>query len=168
MTKRISKDLVVNGATLVTKDAWSGELDAKHEKLVEWLRAQKLAGVLIKRNENVAWVTGGAVELRVLIDLTGKDRCGTLAGDTAQRMLDDDADAVEFDWHALLKDLDVPHTTLEPLKVSYRSTAQITDFARKVLGPLAHEAEPLATRQCPPIELFTFGSPGADTYIRNS
>ena len=28
--------------------------------------AQKLAGVLIRRNENVAWLTGGAVELRVL------------------------------------------------------------------------------------------------------
>jgi antitoxin VapB len=33
---------------------------------VEFLRAQKLAGVLIRRNENVAWLTGGAVELRVL------------------------------------------------------------------------------------------------------
>src|SRR5450631_2373065 len=66
MTKRIGKGLVVNGATLVTESAWNAELDAKHEKLVEWLRAQKLAGVLIKRNENVAWLTGGAVELRVL------------------------------------------------------------------------------------------------------
>jgi Xaa-Pro dipeptidase len=66
MTIRIAKDLVVNGATLVTKAAWNAELDAKHEKLVEWLRSQKLGGVLIKRNENVAWVTGGAVELRVL------------------------------------------------------------------------------------------------------
>jgi antitoxin VapB len=33
---------------------------------VEWLHAQGLAGVLIRRNENVAWLTGGAVELRVL------------------------------------------------------------------------------------------------------
>ena len=66
MSKRIGKGLVVNGATLVTEAAWNAELDAKHEKLVEWLGAQKLAGVLIRRNENVAWVTGGAVELRVL------------------------------------------------------------------------------------------------------
>jgi antitoxin VapB len=44
----------------------NAELDAKHEKLVEWLRAQKLKGVLLRRNENVAWVTGGAVEERVL------------------------------------------------------------------------------------------------------
>ena len=48
MSKRIGKSLVVNGATLVTEAAWNAELDAKHEKLVEWLRAQKLAGVLIQ------------------------------------------------------------------------------------------------------------------------
>jgi antitoxin VapB len=66
MSKRISKSLVVSGATLVTEAAWNAELDAKHEKLVEWLKAQRLGGVLIRRNENVAWVTGGAVELRVL------------------------------------------------------------------------------------------------------
>jgi antitoxin VapB len=66
MSKRISKALVVNGATVVTESAWNAELDAKHEQLVEWLKGQGLAGVLIRRNENVAWLTGGAVELRVL------------------------------------------------------------------------------------------------------
>jgi antitoxin VapB len=66
MSKRIGKNLAVGGATLVTESAWNAELDAKHEKLVEWLKTQGLAGVLIRRNENVAWVTGGAVELRVL------------------------------------------------------------------------------------------------------
>jgi len=66
MSKRIGKGLVVNGSALVTEAGWNAELDAKHESLVEWLRAQKLAGVLIRRNENVAWVTGGAVDLRVL------------------------------------------------------------------------------------------------------
>ena len=66
MTKRIGKSLIVNSATLVTEEAWNAELDAKHEQLVKWLRAQGLAGVLIRRNENVAWLTGGAVELRVL------------------------------------------------------------------------------------------------------
>ncbi|MGD0734685.1 MAG: M24 family metallopeptidase [Terracidiphilus sp.] len=66
MSRRIGKSLVVGGTTLVTEAAWNAELDAKHEKLVEWLSAQGLAGVLIRRNENVAWVTGGAVELRVL------------------------------------------------------------------------------------------------------
>jgi Xaa-Pro dipeptidase len=66
MGKRIGNGLVVNGATIVAEAAWNAELEAKHEKLVEWMRAQKLSGVLIRRNENVAWLTGGAVELRVL------------------------------------------------------------------------------------------------------
>lgn len=66
MSKRIGKSLVVQGSALVTEAAWNEELDAKHEMLVELLRAQGLSGVLIRRNENVAWITGGAVELRVL------------------------------------------------------------------------------------------------------
>jgi Xaa-Pro dipeptidase len=66
MSKRIGKSLVVNGTKLVTESAWNDELNAKHDKLVQWLRAEGLSGVLIRRNENVAWITGGAVELRVL------------------------------------------------------------------------------------------------------
>lgn len=66
MTKRISKALVVNGTTIVAEPDWNAELEAKNAKLVEWMRTQKLGGVLIRRNENVAWITGGAVELRVL------------------------------------------------------------------------------------------------------
>jgi antitoxin VapB len=66
LTKRISKSLVAHGSAIVSESAWNAELDAKHHKLREWLRAQKLSGVLIRRNENVAWLTGGAVELRVL------------------------------------------------------------------------------------------------------
>src|SRR5580692_11175319 len=66
MSKRIGKSLIVGGNTLVTEAAWNAELDAKHRCLVDWLKLQGLAGVLIRRNENVAWLTGGAVELRVL------------------------------------------------------------------------------------------------------
>ena len=66
MSARITKSLIVGGNTIVPQAVWNAELDAKHEKLVEWMKAQGLAGVLIRRNEIVAWVTGGAVELRVL------------------------------------------------------------------------------------------------------
>src|SRR5579863_836454 len=66
MTKRISKGLAVNGTTVVTETAWNGELNAKHDKLVAWLREQELEGVLLRRHENIAWLTGGAVEVRVL------------------------------------------------------------------------------------------------------
>ncbi len=66
MSKRIQKDLVVNGTTIVAQAAWNDELEHKQKQVVEWLRANHFAGVLIRRNENVAWLTGGAVELRVL------------------------------------------------------------------------------------------------------
>ena len=66
VAKRISKALVVNGETIVSESAWNEELEAKHQKLVEWLNAHNLEGVLIRRHENIAWLTGGAVEVRVL------------------------------------------------------------------------------------------------------
>jgi DNA helicase-2/ATP-dependent DNA helicase PcrA len=100
------------------------------------------------------------VELRVLLDLTGQERNVTLAGDVAQRMLSDEEESQEFQWADLLRELGVEHTAIEPLKVSYRSTAEITAFARKVLGPLAHDAEPIADRHGPPVELFECGSIG--------
>jgi len=89
------------------------------------------------------------IELRVLVDLCDKDQSITLAGDTAQRMLaGDDVHAHgsehEFDWNALLDELGVPHMQLEPLKVSYRSTAEITGFARAVLGPYVSAGEAVA------------------------
>lgn len=115
MSKRIAKSLVANGSTLVTEAAWNAELDAKHEQLVEWLHAQGLAGVLIRRNENVAWVTGGAVELRVLTP--GETGVGSLlvtaAGkryyftteNEAPRLHDEEFGALDFEpvlfpWYA--------------------------------------------------------------------
>jgi DNA helicase-2/ATP-dependent DNA helicase PcrA len=125
-------------------------------------RAIRLAHVFVDEVQDAS-----PVELRVLLDLTGKERCVTLAGDVAQRMEKGESAAAagaddrgEFDWNALLDDLGVPHTTLEPLKVSYRSTAEITNFARSVLGPLAHDDVPVTTRHGPPVELFGFGSQG--------
>lgn len=112
------------------------------------------------------------VELKVMLDVAAGTRedgradpsqlSVTLAGDVAQRMRDDDEQHVVFDWDATLKELGVPGgaNNIAPLQVSYRSTAEITTFARGVLGPFAHEAEPIATRNGPPVELFTFSSPG--------
>jgi Xaa-Pro dipeptidase len=114
-TKRISKALVANGETLVSESAWNEELEAKHQKLVEWLRGQKLAGVLIRRHENVAWVTGGAVEVRVLtpgetgvatilVTADGKRHYFTTENE-APRLHDEEFGALDFEpvlfpWYA--------------------------------------------------------------------
>ncbi len=112
------------------------------------------------------------IELKVLLDVAAGSKDDgradpstlsvTLSGDVAQRMKEDDEQHVAFDWDETLKQLGVPGGAgmIEPLKVSYRSTAEITSFARGVLGPYAHEAEPIATRHGPPVELFSFGSAG--------
>lgn len=101
-----------------------------------------------------------ALELRVLLDLTGKEPAATLAGDVAQRMLEDGDERGEFRWGDLLSELGMTTEAIEPLKVSYRSTAEITSFARGVLGPYAHEAEPIASRHGPMVELFPYSSQG--------
>jgi DNA helicase-2/ATP-dependent DNA helicase PcrA len=104
------------------------------------------------------------IELKVMLGLVTKEQSVTLAGDTAQRMFADGDDRGEFDWARTLEALGLgaehgPHA-IQALQVSYRSTAEITAFARDVLGPLAHQAEPIATRHGPPVELFTFASTG--------
>jgi Xaa-Pro aminopeptidase len=66
MSTRICKSLVVNGETLISEEAWNAELDTKQTQVVDWLRSEGLDGLLLRRNENIAWLTGGAVELRVL------------------------------------------------------------------------------------------------------
>jgi DNA helicase II / ATP-dependent DNA helicase PcrA len=110
------------------------------------------------------------VELKVLLEMVQgtslAERSVTLAGDLAQRTSVDGEDRGEFDWGRTLEALGLAgvgadgHASIEALRVSYRSTAEITTFARGVLGPLAHEAEPIATRHGPPVELFSFGSTG--------
>jgi len=115
MSQRISKNLVVDGETLLTASAWSAELDAKHNRLVEWLRAQKLAGILLRRHENIAWLTGGAVEVRVLtpcelgvasvlVTADGK-RYYFTSENEAPRLHDEEFGALDFEpvifpWHA--------------------------------------------------------------------
>jgi Xaa-Pro dipeptidase len=66
MSTRIRKGLVVGGDTIVSEEDWNKELETKHNQVVDWLREESLDGLLLKRNENIAWLTGGAVELRVL------------------------------------------------------------------------------------------------------
>ncbi|HEY8078765.1 MAG TPA: ATP-binding domain-containing protein [Labilithrix sp.] len=112
------------------------------------------------------------IELKVLLDVAAGSKDDgradpsslsvTLAGDVAQRMREDEEEHFEFDWNATLEELGVQGGAgkIAPLKVSYRSTAEITTFARSVLGPYAHEAEPIATRSGPPVELFSFASAG--------
>jgi DNA helicase-2/ATP-dependent DNA helicase PcrA len=97
------------------------------------------------------------VELAVVLDCSSKARSITLSGDVQQRLLMDNGFS---DWKTVLGDLGMNHVEIEPLKLSYRSTSEIIEFSRHVLGPLASKDEPVAVRVGAPVELFNFGHSG--------
>ncbi len=97
------------------------------------------------------------VELAVVMATSTPQQSVTLAGDVSQRLLMDNGFT---SWKDVLGNLDLQHVEVEPLRITYRSTRQIIDFARDALGPLAPEEESQATRDGAPVELFEFGHSG--------
>ncbi len=97
------------------------------------------------------------VELAVVLGTVSQAESVTLAGDVQQRLLMDNGFS---DFQSTLARLNLKHVQVEPLKLSYRSTHEIIDFARAVLGPLASPDAPQATRSGAPVELFHFGHTG--------
>jgi DNA helicase-2/ATP-dependent DNA helicase PcrA len=87
-----------------------------------------------------------------------RPRSVTLAGDTAQRL---HMDSGFRDWRDTLRDLGLSHVDVEPLRIAYRSTREVLQFARDVLGPLADPTPPIAPRTGAPVEHHHFPSPGA-------
>ena len=106
------------------------------------------------------------IELKVLLGVVDEGGAVTLAGDTAQRVVEDN----DFqDWSQVLAVLGLDHVSLSPLRVSYRSTASIMRLARDVLGPLAPEEPLLAPRDGAPPELLRFPSRGeAMTFLADA
>ncbi|HEV7558221.1 MAG TPA: ATP-binding domain-containing protein [Kofleriaceae bacterium] len=103
-----------------------------------------------------------ALEVKVLVeavrapDSDPTKRSVTIAGDTAQRLVFDN----NFTgWEQLLVHTGQP-AIVRPLKLSYRSTADVMLLAREILGPDLAPEEPLAARPGEPVELHEFGDLG--------
>ncbi|MBA3458452.1 MAG: ATP-binding domain-containing protein [Deltaproteobacteria bacterium] len=103
-----------------------------------------------------------ALEVKVLVeavhapDNDPMKRSVTIAGDTAQRLVFDN----NFTgWAELLQQTGQP-AIVRPLKLSYRSTAEVMLLAREILGPELAPEEPLAARPGEPVELHEFGDLG--------
>jgi len=96
-------------------------------------------------------------DISVLRGVLTKRESMTLAGDTAQKLIFDNG---FDDWKGLLKDLGIEGVEMEPLRISYRSTKEVTKFAREVLGPLKDPVEPVCPRSGAPVEQFAFGTTG--------
>ncbi|MDB4987969.1 MAG: UvrD/Rep helicase family protein, partial [Myxococcaceae bacterium] len=97
------------------------------------------------------------VELSVVMSITTPQRSITLAGDVAQRLHMDNGFS---GWSDVLAQLGLSHVEIEPLKLSYRSTYEIIEYAHQILGPLAPEEMGKATRGGAPVELFRFAHSG--------
>ena len=96
------------------------------------------------------------LELAVVLGTSRSDSV-TLAGDVAQRLMLDNGFS---DWKSVLRILGLTHVEIEPLSVSYRSTAEIMDLANYVLGPLRPVEVAHTTRHGVPVELFRFSHTG--------
>jgi DNA helicase-2/ATP-dependent DNA helicase PcrA len=103
-----------------------------------------------------------ALEVKVLVeavhapDHDPAKRSVTIAGDTAQRLVFDNNFA---GWEQLLARTGQP-AIVRPLRLSYRSTAEVMLLAREILGPDLAPEEPLAARPGEPVELHEFGDVG--------
>ena len=64
-------------------------------------------------------------------------------------------------WDEVLNALKLDHTTVEPLRIAYRSTREVLAFALHVLGDLAEDEPPEAPRSGAPVEYHPFPTQGA-------
>ncbi|MCB9763402.1 MAG: ATP-binding domain-containing protein [Alphaproteobacteria bacterium] len=97
-------------------------------------------------------------EVRVLMETLDKGRSMTLAGDTQQHII---ASSGFSSWGSFFGDTGLAGTEVSTLRVSYRSTHEITTLARRVLGDLAEDdVPPVTTRPGAPVELFQFTDHG--------
>lgn len=114
--------------------------------------AVRLAHLVIDEAQDLS-----ALELKVLLETTRPHFSVTLAGDTAQRLVFDNAFS---DWESLLARLGVTPTANTTLELGYRSTEEVMALARGLLGPEAVGPAPRATRRGAPVELHRFAEQG--------
>ena len=99
------------------------------------------------------------IDVRVLLGCLDRHKSITLAGDTQQHVM---RDAGFTSWTNFFGHLGLEGTSVSTLRVAYRSSKQVVDFALALLGDLAEDDDPpLVTREGPEVELFRFTDHGA-------
>ena len=152
------------------EDDPAGRFDDEDDPILLRLVQLKRGGLAPPGGDELAWEhvaideaqDRSALEVKVLVEAVrapdgdpGK-RSVTIAGDTAQRLVFDN----NFSgWEQLLEQTGQP-AIVRPLKLSYRSTAEVMLLAREILGPELAPPEPLAARPGEPVELHEFGDLG--------
>jgi DNA helicase II / ATP-dependent DNA helicase PcrA len=152
------------------EDDPAGRFDDEDDPILLRLIQMKRGGLVPPGGDELAWEhvaideaqDRSALEVKVLVEAVrapGGDpekRSVTIAGDTAQRLVFDN----NFSgWQELLEQTGQP-AIVRPLRLSYRSTAEVMMLAREILGPELAPEEPLAARPGEPVELHEFGDLG--------
>ncbi|HKU37513.1 MAG TPA: 3'-5' exonuclease, partial [Polyangiales bacterium] len=157
--ERLESDVGIDGQAEARQVQLDWEDDALLLRLYQRLRGPLSRNKEVLRYEHIFVDEAqdlSPLELAVVLD-TARGESVTLAGDTAQRLLMDNGFA---DWQQVLEHLGLHHVAIEPLRVSYRSTAEIMEFANGVLGELAPPQPARAPRHGVPVELFAFAHTG--------
>jgi len=98
------------------------------------------------------------LEVRVLLESLQYEAGITLAGDTQQHLMEHSGFT---SWPAFFRGLGLEGAEIETLRVSYRSSAEVMQFATSLLGELQEDERVEATRWGPPVELFRWTDRGA-------
>jgi DNA helicase-2/ATP-dependent DNA helicase PcrA len=147
--------------------AAAGKLDLEDDALL--LRAYQLVHGGFERVDGAPLVYDhialdeaqdlSAIEVKLLYQSLDGRRSMTVAGDTAQRVVFDNAFR---GWQPLLEEIGVENSDacLRPLKLAYRSTEPVMRFARAVLGPLGSEDGEMVARPGAEVALHHFDGMG--------
>ncbi|MBP6630906.1 MAG: ATP-binding domain-containing protein [Kofleriaceae bacterium] len=148
----------------------AGRIDDEDDPLLLRLVQLKRGGLITPEGEELAYQhvaideaqDRSALEVKVLAEAViapgnkADQRSITIAGDTAQRLVFDN----NFTgWDDLLVQTGQP-AIVRPLRLSYRSTAEVMLLAREILGPELAPDDPVAARPGEPVELHEFGDIG--------
>ncbi|MBA3455515.1 MAG: ATP-binding domain-containing protein [Deltaproteobacteria bacterium] len=155
----------------------AGRFDDEDDPILLRLLQLKRGGLVLPSGDELIWEhvaideaqDRSALETKVLVEAVNAPdgdttkRSVTIAGDTAQRLVFDN----NFSgWAELLHAIAGPSAPgtqppiVRPLKLSYRSTAEVMHLAREILGPELAPEDPLAARPGEPVELHEFGDLG--------
>jgi DNA helicase-2/ATP-dependent DNA helicase PcrA len=127
-------------------------VQAKHGGLFVGSRRFEYEHIVIDEAQDLC-----PMEVRVLLECSSGGRSVTIAGDKAQKMIFDNGFS---DWPQLLADAGLPHVAIQPLKITYRSTRQVMELARHVLGPLHDPSDDLIAREGAPVSFYGFSDTG--------
>ncbi|MBK9072782.1 MAG: ATP-binding domain-containing protein [Myxococcales bacterium] len=159
-----------DGGALEDEDSPAGKLDDEDDPILLRLIQLKRGALITPQGDQVRYnhiaideaQDRSSLEVKVLIEAVDAPddrpnaRSITIAGDTAQRLVFDN----NFSgWDELLAQTGQA-AVVRPLKLSYRSTAEVMLLAREVLGPELAPDDALAARDGEPVELHEFGDVG--------